>query len=570
MRLSEIDAWDTAALAATAEALSGHITTVQEAQDQLNILGRLPGFTGAAAAAARHKYQVSLGDLRDEAAMIGAVRQLADQTADAVTFVKTRLAQLRAEAGTTFHIDDVGAVRLNATANTNPEQLEITRAGLETDVRALLAEADDIARDGAEVLTKVAQGQVTAGSAETVEQAAVIAAERNGLTAPFPPEQATATQVCSWWESLPPTQQQELIQRHPDVIGNRDGVPAEARNNANIVRLERDHVNLSRELADPNISDARRSKVQGEVKTIEAITHSVEGKPDRYVMVYDLTSGDIPHAAVAVGNPDTAQHVSITTPGMGTPVSGSLGGMVDEAQALKKETERQMNIVGRNSESVSTIAWIGYDCPPKPTFVDRDLTVGGAERAEESAARLADFYRGLAATSTVSDADVTAVGHSYGSLTTSLALQDLADDAGHSVHAPVDNAVFYGSPGLKANDESDLGLANRHGFVMRADDDPIKIAQGHTPAFHLGNNSIPALDIPIPDGVHPFGPDPRESDLEQLSVRDALTPDGVQRQGAHGHSEYPRNGDNGQLRTSGYNIAIVVAGLADTPGKLVR
>lgn len=33
--------------------------------------------------------------------------------------------------------------------------------------------------------------------------------------------------------------------------------------------------------------------------------------------------------------------------------------------------------------------------------------------------------------------------------------------------------------------------------------------------------------------------------------------------GAHGHSDYPRCPDGGGLRTTNYNIAAVLAGLAD-------
>ncbi|WFR72972.1 hypothetical protein P9209_03720 [Prescottella defluvii] len=37
----------------------------------------------------------------------------------------------------------------------------------------------------------------------------------------------------------------------------------------------------------------------------------------------------------------------------------------------------------------------------------------------------------------------------------------------------------------------------------------------------------------------------------------------MRRDGAAGHSEYPRIGDDGHLRTSGYNLAVVVAGLPE-------
>ena len=59
------------------------------------------------------------------------------------------------------------------------------------------------------------------------------------------------------------------------------------------------------------------------------------------------------------------------------------------------------------------------------------------------------------------------------------------------------------------------------------------------------------------------------SEFTHLDTDAATTADGVTRQGATGHSDYPRSGDNGELRTPGYNTAVVIAGLAGEPGMLV-
>ena len=54
--------------------------------------------------------------------------------------------------------------------------------------------------------------------------------------------------------------------------------------------------------------------------------------------------------------------------------------------------------------------------------------------------------------------------------------------------------------------------------------------------------------------------------LEQLSTEAAVTPTGnVPRDGAYTHADYPRMGGNGELRTTGYNLAIIAADLADVP-----
>jgi len=39
----------------------------------------------------------------------------------------------------------------------------------------------------------------------------------------------------------------------------------------------------------------------------------------------------------------------------------------------------------------------------------------------------------------------------------------------------------------------------------------------------------------------------------------------VPRTGAQTHADYPRSDDDGRLRTTGYNLAIIAGGLADVP-----
>ncbi|WP_249358975.1 hypothetical protein [Nocardia cyriacigeorgica] len=79
---------------------------------------------------------------------------------------------------------------------------------------------------------------------------------------------------------------------------------------------------------------------------------------------------------------------------------------------------------------------------------------------------------------------------------------------------------------------------------MRAPDDPIAWADDY--------------------GV--FGPDPVTTNLEQLSVRESTTEDEVHREDSNGHSEYPRPvkvGEQYFLRTAGYNMAVIIAGLPE-------
>jgi Alpha/beta hydrolase len=303
---------------------------------------------------------------------------------------------------------------------------------------------------------------------------------------------------------------------------------------------------------------------------------SVEGDsskgydPDRYLMLLEFPQGRETRAAISYGNPDTAEHVSVTAPGMNTHPT-SLPTMVAEANALRTEAENQLDLAGRGDENVAAIAWLGYD-PPDTT--DGSVVEALYERrANEAAPDLADFYRGINATNEHgSDVHLSAFGHSYGSVATAQALGELGE------MGVVDDAAFYGSPGLGHTDatigwgpleravpimdEADLNLADKHVFVMSSPDDPVS-----------GDPRILGVPAPGLGDLNQLGPNPLTLPFERLSTDAAITGiDQVPRDASYGHSDYPRSTDNG-LRTAGYNLAIVAAGLAydpDHPDLLVR
>ncbi|BCI55749.1 hypothetical protein NIIDNTM18_50270 [Mycolicibacterium litorale] len=98
--------------------------------------------------------------------------------------------------------------------------------------------------------------------------------------------------------------------------------------------------------------------------------------------------------------------------------------MVGEASALRSEIQNQLGLAGRGGEPVSTIAWLGYEPPANDDI--SVLEAGFDRRANEAAPDLADFYRGVNATNVHgSEVNLSAFGHSYGSLTTAQALHEL-------------------------------------------------------------------------------------------------------------------------------------------------
>ncbi|BAH50197.1 alpha/beta hydrolase [Rhodococcus opacus] len=545
MNLRDIAQWDTRALSAVQRSLSERAATLAFVRDGLADIGHLPGWEDEAADAARRRFRTVAEDLSDEAAAVAVVESLARELFDAVAHLQTELDGVRdAAAAHGIVLSDNGDIAGPPVDGSAAALREEVRAA----ARALILQAEDLVADAAAVLTRAAHGVAEPGEVG------------RGLSAPAPPPDGSLLANREYWDALPAAQRREVVEQHPEWVGNRDGIPSAVRHEANVTRFddersrwetERDRL---RDRLDHNMfggtftdDDAELWYAEQKLRDLDNLEELVRAHPDGRLMLLDLQSGERTMAAFALGNPDTADHISVTTPGIDTTV-GSLAGMADEATALKAEIERQLDLSGRTDDTVSTIAWLGYQ-PPTTTgpgnfdvpFIDQNLGRGWlvdswqSDRATAGAPKLAAFYEGLDVASQTPDPHITALGHSYGSCTQGLALQDAGP------RQPVDDAVFYGSPGFHANDESDLGLARGHGFVMRAHDDPISVV----------------------DGFGRLGPDPVQTDLEQLSVREASTPDGVQREDADGHSEYPRPSGNGELRTSGYNMAVIVAGMPE-------
>lgn len=551
MLLPDIRWWNELALETLETELNRRITTIDDVNKQLADIGTLPGWGGDAANAAHRRFADTANQLTDEAAALGAVRTLTTQTREAVHHLKTTLATIdRTAADNGLEIWDSGHVSIADTPNApDAATVEPPRLELIESTRAIMRQADDIVADAATVLNKAADDQISDEGAPDVTTASTTGDTQGGLTALPPPENGTPQQNNAYWAALSPQQQRAIIDRTPEWVGNRDGIPTTARHEANVNRIDDERARLTQErdrlkehmTGGPGERGSKEERelqqTEAKLKDLDAIENVLQENPldpnspntGARLMLLDMQSGDNGMAAVSVGDPDNAEHVSVTTPGVGTTVQ-SMPGMVDEATRLQQEAEKQL---GGNDETrgqnVASIAWIGYEPPP---------TVTGAVNtgpAEDGAPKLAGFFSGLDAASNQPEPHITALGHSYGSYTTALALQDSGPGQ------PVDNAVFYGSPGINADDESDLGLPQGSGYVMRAHDDPIVYG----------------------DGTGLLGPDPVTTNLEQLSVKETTTGDGIHREDSNGHSEYPRLGANGELRTAGFNMAAVVAGRTD-------
>ncbi|WUS96847.1 alpha/beta hydrolase family protein [Streptomyces sp. NBC_00708] len=224
------------------------------------------------------------------------------------------------------------------------------------------------------------------------------------------PERDSPAEVARFFAGLTDAEQQALAVRHPLVVGNLDGAPAELRYRANALALKASH--------DPRYA------------------HLAED-PDRRILAFDPRGRG--QVAEVFGDLATARRVSVIVPGSDidagtfdrtTDVYGTPAGM---AKSLYAGT----------GPGTAVIAWAGYTTP-----VGLGLDAARGTLAEAGSVRLTRFTDGLAAAGT----PVTTVFcHSYGSVVCGLAAPRL--------HAA--DLVVLGSPGMRADNVAALRTGAR-------------------------------------------------------------------------------------------------------------
>lgn len=275
----------------------------------------------------------------------------------------------------------------------------------------------------------------------------------------IPPSGSSPQQVRQWWERLSAQEQRELIRNNPKAIGNLDGIPAEARDQANRTVLG-SHPGYRGRIAElRRLGEGRSDEQSAELerlKGIEAIRDRLERTEPQRAYLLRLDPSGNGKGVVAVGNPDAADNVVTYVPGTG---AGLRSMRTDLARAdLMADEANKLD----PASSTSAIAWIGYEAP-------QDL--GDAldpEFAERAGPTLASFQHGLRATHEGPPSHNTVLGHSYGSTVVGHAAAD---------HGPAaDDVIFLGSPGVGADQASDLGFDRDQVWSSHAKNDPIQYA----------------------------------------------------------------------------------------------
>ncbi|RJO76903.1 hypothetical protein D5S18_11850 [Nocardia panacis] len=272
-------------------------------------------------------------------------------------------------------------------------------------------------------------------------------------------------QLRELWETLTPAEKDALFQ-HDQYLGNRDGLPV----------ADRDHYNrlkLQDELARAEAGDPA---VKGKLDDLRTIAAGVNG-PDRYLMLLDTQTGRNAHTAIAIGNPDAADHVSTYVPGTGSKPA-KMGGDMLRCQRMRDAAM----ISGAGNPAV--VAWFGYDAPPDPVNLGQQLNpfdndpddASNVKYADAGAASLDRFQDGLRATHNGIPSYNSIVAHSYGTTLT-------GDAAAHGRTLNADSVALVASPGTTVDHASDFHLTGvpqdqvaKRIFATQAENDAIDIA----------------------------------------------------------------------------------------------
>ncbi len=305
-------------------------------------------------------------------------------------------------------------------------------------------------------------------------------ASRKGGVAPEDPALRAA-----WWGSLTLDQQAAMVRDHAGDLGEANGLPADARNAANLVLIQkyrdRAHEKYLR-LKSEGSNKAGAAEVRYE--TLNNLYNSLTNPTDdnyrhpAYLLAIDQVGPG--HAIVCYGNPDTARNTAVYVPGTGNNLDHIMG-ISGNARALFDSSQKT------DPGSTASMVYMGYDAPPE--LYDAAVQ----SYAGKGAPALAEYVNSLALTHT-GPSHVTVIGHSYGST--------IVGDALARQHMHADDVIFVGSPGVTVDHASDLHMDPSHVWAGRMQADPVPPISLPLDPLKWGN-----------DYSERFGTDPTSSDF---------------------------------------------------------
>ena len=242
---------------------------------------------------------------------------------------------------------------------------------------------------------------------------------------------ADPEKVAEWWADLvknDPDAARQLVEKHPELFGNLEGIPYDVRSTANEAQL------------DDMIDDARSAGDDDRATYLENVKSALEtdGSPPRQLI--SLEAGPPALAAISIGDLDTSAYSSFLVPGMGSNGPSTPTDLTDAALSLWMEQKTLAAHNGLDGDN-AVVAWMAYDAPE---MFPQSSEVFHGDRAAEGGDVFERVLLGYQATRDASgnDSYLSVVAHSYGSTTAANALVDLPKGT-------VDSFTTLGSAGLE-------------------------------------------------------------------------------------------------------------------------
>lgn len=330
-----------------------------------------------------------------------------------------------------------------------------------------------------------------------------------------PPKHGAPEDNAEWWKHLSADERDAYISLHPASIGAMNGLPADARDEANRTVLAETRGQYELRLAAINKSEPpefesvgargdmkysqkwldwqhEKERLEGKLKGMRGIQDRFDrtgrrGLPEAYLLGFDPDGEGNGRVILANGNPDTAHHTSIYVPGTKSDISiigeddGDTPSDLKRSENLWKQSSRLAP-----GQNVSTITWLDYDAP--------DGIFGEATQdkfAKKGAPILHEFLEGNRSAhqyATGSHGHTTLMGHSYGSTL----IGDTAKTAlWNGTPMAADDVMVAGSPGMQAAHAADLGIDPKHMWAMGGDWDDWFVRVGGKNVGLGGDRTVP-------------------------------------------------------------------------------
>ena len=492
MNWTDIQQWESAPLQTYATDCENKQRLLQAAGDSLaEQLGSLVGSsqTVKAAKVALHKRMMAI---EKEVNFLISSAEIASEGAEGIN-------EVRANADDAKQLASTWGMSIDASGNVSMDAAQVKRlkkAGKNIlDVKYMVDTAQErvnTALTRARELVDSLSQKMSALDAGAYDNN-VHCSAMNKVRPSLPPAGTSAQEVASWWNSLSDKDKQWMIEQHPDVIGNLEGVDYTSRNQANRIMLPRLQKQAKDELQQfydtygtsipvtPENAGllAEEKRLKDRVTALDKIDATLKNESDgvpRYLMQLDPSGPNI-LAAVSQNNPDETQHIGVIVPGMTTSVAGNGkdGSIADydlHATTMREAAEKAAG----PGQKVAMVSFFGYDAPPGL------IQASNTDMAQAGATKLANFLTGIDAAREhgAGDAHITVASHSYGSTTAGIAATLVGDGV-------IDDLVQFGSPGSGVQDVGEFHVPEGHMYVSAA---PYlhDVVQGVGPDGSFGKN----------------------------------------------------------------------------------